>query len=616
MAGRSPAGRGRAAHIAVVGLLCAVLAVQYGKHLLPLRGSLLVLLAALAAAALVVVHQRWAVSRTLLRLMAIGPLVFALLFVFASPSSPLILGGRNDAAGGGVPTAGAHPPIVVLVLDELPQLSLLNDDGELDAERFPNFARLAADSTWYRNATTVDGGTKRAVPGMLTGRIPGPRVIPHYTAHPDNLFTLLAPVYDVRAQEGVTDLLPPQLADDDGTAAPTGDGLRTLVGQSAAVWRQVASPWDSARQQSAGFAEPTAGDVAQDRAHSRAMRARWGNRVRNDPLRFRRFVDQLRPAPRPTLHYAHLLLPHRSFRYLPSGMRYEPSHGVSEEMLNATLPAASGPMTADGIWFHQLTRQRHLLQVRYVDHLLGMMLRQLHDSGLYDDAVVVVTADHGIAFTPGLHWRIIARDQANAAEIAWVPLFVKAPHQRTARVDRRNVLQIDLLPTLADYAGLSVPWPIDGASMLRAPRPDNAKPFRNIDGGPTFGLDSARGAAAVLAGTVDTGELPRMRWDHLVGQRVSELAGIVAEPAATVSNARDLAAADPTHGTVPAFVYGTVADAVSAGAFLAIAVNGVVGAVVPVLPRGRTPYRFAGLVTDERLFVAGRNRIALYLLEG
>ena len=64
-------------------------------------------------------------------------------------------------------------PIVHVVFDELPLSTLVGADGDIDAKLFPNFARLARASTWYRNATTVNDLTAAAVPAQLTGEQPG-----------------------------------------------------------------------------------------------------------------------------------------------------------------------------------------------------------------------------------------------------------------------------------------------------------------------------------------------------------------------------------------------------------------------------------------------------------
>jgi hypothetical protein len=50
------------------------------------------------------------------------------------------------------------------------------------------------------------------------------------------------------------------------------------------------------------------------------------------------------------------------------------------------------------------------------------------------------------------------------------------------------------------------------------------------------------------------------------------------------------------------------------GTPLAIAVNGRVGAVVPVVAGADGGHRFAGLVEDSGLFTAGENELELFLV--
>ena len=87
----------------------------------------------------------------------------------------------------------------MILLDEFPLQSLLNSKGEVDARVFPNFARLAERSNWYRNATGVSGFTQYAVPAVLSGQYPKAKLAPSYVQHPNNIFSLLAPDYRIRA---------------------------------------------------------------------------------------------------------------------------------------------------------------------------------------------------------------------------------------------------------------------------------------------------------------------------------------------------------------------------------------------------------------------------------
>ena len=70
------------------------------------------------------------------------------------------------AAGSPAPAAvkvGSPHRIVLLTFDELPTTSLLDGNGKIDADLYPNFAKLAAGSTWYRNDTTVAPFTDAAM---------------------------------------------------------------------------------------------------------------------------------------------------------------------------------------------------------------------------------------------------------------------------------------------------------------------------------------------------------------------------------------------------------------------------------------------------------------------
>ena len=99
----------------------------------------------------------------------------------------------------------------MILLDEFPLRSLLDARGRIDRRVYPNFAALADQSTWYRNATGVSGYTPWALPAMLTGNYPAEARAPSWAAYPDNLFTLLGRSYEVRAYETISQLCPPRL---------------------------------------------------------------------------------------------------------------------------------------------------------------------------------------------------------------------------------------------------------------------------------------------------------------------------------------------------------------------------------------------------------------------
>ncbi|MDM4718847.1 sulfatase-like hydrolase/transferase [Micromonospora sp. WMMA1363] len=568
-------------HTLLVGLLLAALAVQVGRHATWLRGVPLLLVALVAGVAGAAAHRRWPAPGRVLRVAAVGPPVFVGLFLFASPTSVVVLprgaGGAAGAAGGGI-----HPPVVMLILDELPLVSLLGPDGRVDAARFPHFAELAAGSTWYRNATGVSGWTPYALPAMLTGRFPATGGAPHYSQHPDNLFTAFGGLYDIRAEESITRLCPPSRCD---TPVAPEQGMGVLVRKSGQLLARLAAPVDSRVAPEDSYRERTAAEAGIDAAEPVPddPKFRWDKLNANQPARFTRFLAGLKPAARPTLHFLHLLMPHSPWAYLPSGARYEAPEDFPNE--------------GDG-WI-ELARQRHLAQLGYTDRLIGETLRRLRATGLYDQALLVVTADHGVSFTKGAQGRGMGAIQAAADEVAWVPLFVKSPGQRAARVDDRNWQHVDLLPTVADEAAIRLPWPVDGRSARQEPRPDAGRVF----------YDLPAQATPIVGGVPAALPLPAPH--PLVGTAVGN------RPTGGTATVGDLAAfrnVDPDIGELPAVVWGDLPDTVPNGTMLAVAVNGRVGTVVPVVPRDAGGRRFAALIVDDRLYQVGVNHLDLLLV--
>ncbi|HWC41362.1 MAG TPA: sulfatase, partial [Actinomycetota bacterium] len=235
-------------HLAAVAGLFALLAIQVAKKLTDLRGPVVVAAALAAGVGAAALYARTSWLRLWLRYLAPAPLAFALVFLLISPVSKLVLPARAEATASAAPAvvAGAkHPPVVVIFFDEFPLKSLLNSKGQIDRRVYPNFARLADQSTWYRNATGVSGFTPWAMPAMLTGRYPEKVKAPSYTEYPDNMLTLFGRYYDLKAYETISQLCPPSKC---RSTAGNLDrvGLSALVGDSAKVFSEIVSPYDTA----------------------------------------------------------------------------------------------------------------------------------------------------------------------------------------------------------------------------------------------------------------------------------------------------------------------------------------------------------------------------------
>jgi hypothetical protein len=72
--------------------------------------------------------------------------------------------------------------------------------------RYPNFARLARDGTWFPYATASLDETARAMRSLFTGRTTWRFAHPTYSAEPRNLFTLLGRRYRMDVSEEVSSM--------------------------------------------------------------------------------------------------------------------------------------------------------------------------------------------------------------------------------------------------------------------------------------------------------------------------------------------------------------------------------------------------------------------------
>jgi hypothetical protein len=112
--------------------------------------------------------------------------------------------------------------------------------------------------------------------------------------------------------------------------------------------------------------------------------------------------------------------------------------------------------------------------------LLGRLLDQFEAAGTLDDATIVVTADHGMAFLPGERAR--TPNDNTVQEIYRVPMLIKAPGQGPGdgHVSDQNALLVDVLPTVLDLIDIDPPpeAEFDGQSLVDPAfqRADDEKP--------------------------------------------------------------------------------------------------------------------------------------------
>ncbi|MGH3470370.1 MAG: sulfatase-like hydrolase/transferase, partial [Thermocrispum sp.] len=421
----------RTLHLVFVAGLAGIFASQLLVEWTAPSGEVQALIALAAAVAFAATYARFAPIRSVLTVLAPAPLLFLVLLLFFSPVSQLTLGAQGESRAG--PLTG-RPPVVMIVFDELPGTALVDARGRIDGERFPGFATLGRDATWFRNATSPHGFTKHAVPAIVSGTRTEVESLPSALDHPDSVFTLFARGR-VNAVEPTTDLCPSGVCPDERSFP---DRMRALVRRMGLISMGQWLP-DFARRRLPASPEITP----------------------SPPRQVSDFMEAVRRHPDRDLHYLHVMLPHVPWVYLPSGRRHA---SASEPLLGLQGPEA----WMEDAWVVAQGQQRHMLQLAYTDRVLAALLDQLRQVGLYDEALVVVVADHGISFRPG--GPIREGTPANLEQVMSVPLFVKTPGQRRGRISGEHVRTTDVVPTIADVLDVRLPWRTDGSSVLGSDR--------------------------------------------------------------------------------------------------------------------------------------------------
>ncbi len=598
-------------HLFFIAALGAVFGVQALKRS-GVDGTAALIAGAIVIGVLVALAAwRLSVARGFLTLLGAAPLIFLGVFLFSTPVHTLVFpNAQARAAAANV----RHPtPVVFLLFDELPTISLEDESGGIDAGRFPNFARLARSSLWFRNMTTVSSSTTTAVPALLTGQLPKKGTLPVYQDHPNNLFTLLGRRYRMNVVETQTQLCPAKLCKRKRENA--GKRLSSLYSDARDVYLHLIAPpryeerLPAVDESWADFGADTGSQLqGQAKLPKVNLKTFYIGRLRD----FNRWVGSLRPpGSTPTLDYLHVLFPHGPWLYFPDGR--------VRAVANTRAPGRTeelwwSEMLAEQAW------QRHLLQAGFTDRLLGRFLDRLHRTGLWDKALIVVTVDEGDSFRGGDSRRDPTRK--NIGDVAFIPLFVKLPGQDAGRVVERHVTSVDVLPTIAEQLGAKLRWKVDGRSGL-SPGPGSPTVRVGTSSTPYEAAQALRRSALErklrLFGSGSFG--PRLSatgpyWE-LVGRPVAGLpiSGSLAATASVDDLGSKLLRALPRRMQfVPSPLAGTISG-LRPGDTIAFALNGSVAAVTKVYRDRAGGVRFSALPPDSA-FRPGRNPVRAFLVSG
>jgi Sulfatase len=612
LAGR-PARRGT--HVVLLGALVALIAAQALKKSFDASDTVLIVLSLAIGAGLAALWLRTEPVRAFLNVLSPAPLVFLALFLFSSQISELAFPDEAKARTiGGVTQA----PIVVVLLDELPANTLVDRQGRLDTARFPGFGELARNATWFKNAYTVYDSTERAQPAIMDGNLPERDKQPISSDHPNSIFSLFAKTHRMNVSEEATAVCSRDLCEDERLDESYGSRMSSMAEDLGLVWLHVVSPPDieadltsvSENWGNFGGDEESAREPVTEQTEGLHTRANLNS---GRPARFEEWIEAIKPGRRPSLNLKHTLLPHVPWQYLPSGRLYR-------RVANDAIPGLSNQAYEDQGQL-DLLLQRHYLQTGFTDLMLQRLWNRLKREGMWDDSLIVVLADHGVAFPHRVQRRRLNRE--TAAEIAPIPLFIKAPGQQKGRVDDAYVETIDILPTIFDLLNLDPKVKMDGRSAFSdevQQRDELRFLIRN-----TFEVlripaaQFERERQAIVDRNIRLFGTGREGPDRIY--RIGPRQELIGQPASAageklpveLSFAQDYENVDPESGYVPTHVVGRVQGGGDEKRDIAVAVNGTIVAVgntftLAVGDEGE----LVSVMVPESAFRRGRNQVEVF----
>ncbi len=369
------------------------------------------------------------------------------------------------------------PHVVMIIFDELPLTSLLDENRLIDSVRYPNFAKLAKSSDWYRNTTSTHYLTGNgALPSILTGWYPNnyfnnimeenrkAKGLLNRRKMPASVFSLLEKTHQVFAIEATT-----KLAAENQTMEESIPSLKvrllSLSCDTFIIYSHLISPtiWKSRLPPIHG----QWADFCFAKEKNTLASVEWPY-IGRKPDGVKSFIETFNDTPESKFYFLHSLLPHFPFIYNEIGQ----IHANIFKLMTQDFRMATGRNNWPNETIANLGYQAHLIQLIFTDRLLGHMLDQLNRFDLFDNSLIVLTADHGTSF----YWNSTDLSdekmrEVQASDTMYVPLFIKMPFQSQGMISDKQVEIIDIVPTIADVLEVDIPWKADGVSVLEAEYP-------------------------------------------------------------------------------------------------------------------------------------------------
>jgi len=124
---------------------------------------------------------------------------------------------------------------------------------------------------------------------------------------------------------------------------------------------------------------------------------------------------------------------------------------------------------------YQVNMRAYFRMLYGMDHAIGRVLDALEKQGLADNTIIIFSGDNGYYMGE----RGFAGKWSHYEQSLRVPLIIydpRTPKAQRGRVDSHMALNVDISPTILDYAGLNTPDHYQGRSLkslVRGAKPDS-----------------------------------------------------------------------------------------------------------------------------------------------
>lgn len=140
--------------------------------------------------------------------------------------------------------------------------------------------------------------------------------------------------------------------------------------------------------------------------------------------------------------------------------------------------------------------RRYHQQIYGVDYAVGMILDKVEAAGIADNTVIIFTSDNG--YSLGEHrlgGKVLAYEQSSR-----IPLIIVDPRAKAGQHTTSISGNIDMAPTILDYAGVEIPDNMDGKSLVEIVKNPRKEVHKNISLMNVWGYPSTFSLAVVSEG--------------------------------------------------------------------------------------------------------------------